>query len=219
MYRYLYSIITIMLVATSTMLANQESDLKVKITKDISTIETSDGDQKITIKRIQDPAYKLTDDFTKTSRPCPPFCIQPTSVMEGVTNIAELELLEFIDKEVKEGKGLLIDARLANWFMVESIPSAINLPFPLLQSADKKLIEDIFLLFGAKKQESGEWDFSKAKKLAIFCNGVWCKQSKHFIDALVKHHYPTSLLYYYRSGFQGWKLLGLTTVIHEGEIE
>jgi len=194
-------------------------DLSVKITKDIPFIQTQEGNTQILIKRIQDPAYKLTDDFTKTSRPCPPFCIQPTKVLEGVQNIAELELLAFIQTEVKNGTGLLIDARLSNWYSVETIPSAINLPFPLLQKADETFINETFTLFGGILDAKGKWDFSHAKKLAIFCNGLWCKQSKNFIHALVKHKYPKELLYYYRSGFQGWKLLGLTTVIHEGDIE
>jgi len=214
----LYTILLLPLLAFALPSENLK-DLSVMISKDIPYIETQEGNKKIIIKRIQDSSYKLTDDFTKTSRPCPPFCIQPTKVLEGVQNIAELELLKFIQNDVKNKIGLLIDARLANWYMVETIPSAINLPFPLLQNADEAFIKDTFKLFGAVIAPNGAWDFSHAKKLAIFCNGVWCEQSKNFVDALVKHGYPKELLYYYRSGFQGWKLLGLTTVIHEGDIE
>ncbi|SFV71478.1 hypothetical protein MNB_SV-13-1442 [hydrothermal vent metagenome] len=215
---FIYTLLCFPLLALASV-PEELKDLNVKLTKDISYVKTTDGNTNIFIKRIQDPAYKLTDDFTKTSRPCPPFCIQPTKVLKGVKNIAELELLDFIRTDVKNNTGILIDARLENWYMVETIPSAINLPFPILQKADKALIKDIFTLFGMTVKPDGTWDFSKAKKLAIFCNGVWCKQSKNFVDALVKHNYPKELLYYYRSGFQGWKLLGLTTVIHEGSIK
>jgi len=44
---------------------------------------------------------------------------------------------------------------------------------------------------------------------------VWCEQSAHFMKGILKHHYPKSKLNYYRSGFQGWKLLGLTTIVHK----
>jgi len=36
------------------------------------------GNSKVTVQRIQDTNNRLTDDYAKTSRPCPPFCIQPT---------------------------------------------------------------------------------------------------------------------------------------------
>ncbi|MDQ7085194.1 MAG: rhodanese-like domain-containing protein [Sulfurovum sp.] len=192
--------------------------ITVKINKDIPYVNAFDGTKAIQVKRIQDPAYKLTDDFTKTSRPCPPFCIQPTSVAKDVKNIAELELLEFIRHDVPKGTGLLIDARLPNWYIIETIPSALNLPFTRVKGSTKASMLEIFKLFGMTVKETGVWDFSTAKKLAIFCNGVWCEQSKHLITGLLKHGYPKELLYYYRSGFQGWKLLGLTTVIHEGKM-
>ena len=47
----------------------------VKINKNISSITTYDSGQKIEIKRVQDVNNRLNDDFTKTSRACPPFCI------------------------------------------------------------------------------------------------------------------------------------------------
>jgi rhodanese-related sulfurtransferase len=212
----IFSILSLWAMAIS---SNNLENLEVKINKDIPYIETKEGDKKVIIKRIQDPSYKLTDDFTKTSRPCPPFCIQPTKLKEGIKNIAELELLEFIRTEVKNDTGVLIDTRLVNWYTVESIPSAINLPFKTVQKANKEIMQKIFEVFGMRVLEDKTWDFSKAKKLVLFCNGVWCEQSKKFIDAFLKYDYPLDRIYYYRSGFQGWKLLGLTTVIHEGNIK
>ena len=55
----------------------------VKITPEIGTVPTYDHGVKISIERVQDPLYRLTDDFTKTSRPCPPFCIQPIAPVKG----------------------------------------------------------------------------------------------------------------------------------------
>jgi len=190
-------------------------DIPVKINSHIPYIYTYDSGKKIKIQRIQDTDNILTDDYTKTSRACPPFCIQPTKVAEGVTNIEELELLKFMQTKVADQKGVVIDARLKSWFELETIPSAINIPYTAVYKASKEKIQKIFQILGMKVKEDGTWDFSNAKELAVFCNGVWCEQSKHFINSILKYNYPKEKLYYYRSGFQGWKLLGLTTIVRK----
>jgi len=190
-------------------------DIIVKITDNMPYIYTKDSGKKIRVQRIQDTSNRLTDDYAKTSRPCPPFCIQPTEVAEGVKNIEEIELLKFMENDVVNGKGVLVDARLKSWYELETIPSAINIPFTIIQKASKLKTEKIFKLLGMRVKRDGSWDFSKAKRLAVFCNGVWCGQSSHFINAMIKHGYPKDKILYYRSGFQGWKLLGLTTVVHK----
>ena len=187
----------------------------VKITKDIPYVYTTDSGKKVKVERIQDVNNRLTDDYTKTSRPCPPFCVQPTHVYPGIQNFEELELLKFMQDEVATGKGVIIDARLKSWFELETIPSAINIPFPIMQNATKEKAQKIFTLLGMTIDPDGTWNFSKAKDLAIFCNGVWCGQSHHLIKKKKKYHYPKSKIRYYRSGFQGWKLLGLTTIVHK----
>lgn len=190
-------------------------EVVVKITKDIPSIETTDSGKKVKIERIQDINNRLTDDYTKTSRPCPPFCIQPTKIDPEIENFEELELVNFINTKVKDGTGILIDARLKSWFELETIPSAINIPFPIMQNASKEKAKLIFKLLGMTIDKDGTWNFSNVKELAIFCNGVWCGQSHHFMIGILKYHYPKNKLHYYRSGFQGWKLLGLTTVVHK----
>lgn len=190
-------------------------NIPVKINSHMPYIYTYDSGKKVKVQRIQDTNNYLTDDYTKTSRACPPFCIQPTKVDEGIKNIEELELLNFMKTKVADQKGVVVDARLKSWFELETIPSAINIPYPAIQNASKEKAKKIFQILGMKVKEDGTWDFSNAKELAIFCNGVWCEQSKHFIDGMLKHNYPKEKLYYYRSGFQGWKLLGLTTIVRK----
>jgi len=187
----------------------------VKLTDTLPYAYTIDSGKKIKIERVQDTSNRLTDDYTKTSRPCPPFCIQPTQVDPNIKNIAELEIIQFMNDKVAKNRGVIIDARLKSWFELETIPSAINIPFPVMQSASRKKAELIFKILGMKVEKDGTWNFENAKELAVFCNGVWCGQSKHFISAILKHNYPASKISYYRSGFQGWKLLGLTTIVHK----
>ena len=202
---------------TSLLLAQnaKEEHITVKITDDMPFVMTTNSGKKVKIMRIQDTDNRLTDDYTKTSRPCPPFCIQPTHVAEGIQNIGEIELLNFMTNKVSNNSGIVIDARLKSWFEIETIPSAVNIPYPIIQNASRKKAQKIFKILGMKVKTDGNWDFSKAKELAIFCNGVWCGQSKHFINAMIQHGYPKDKMFYYRSGFQGWKLLGLTTVVHK----
>jgi rhodanese-related sulfurtransferase len=204
----------LLLLALSTLLFSEETRV-VNLTATLPVVTTNHLGNKITIERIQDTEYRLTDDFTKTSRVCPPFCIQPIKPVPGVRNIAELELIDFIKNKIPSKKGLLIDARLRSWYESETIPGAINIPFKLALSDNPKVITKLFTLLGAKPKGDGTFDFSNAKELAVFCNGVWCEQSPMFIHGLTKHGYPAEKLYYYRSGFQGWKILGLTTVINK----
>lgn len=202
---------------TALLLAQSTKDeyIPVKITSDIPFVMTTDSGQTIKIQRIQDTDNRLTDDYTKTSRSCPPFCIQPTKRDKDIENIEEVELLKFTKDKVTNNRGILVDSRLKSWFELETIPSAVNIPYTVIQNASKTKAEKIFKILGMKVKSDGNWDFSNAKELAIFDNGVWCEQSKHFIEGMIKYNYPKKKLSYYRSGFQGWKLLGLTTIVHK----
>ena len=150
----------ILALLASTLLAK---DVTVKITKDIPFIMTKDSGQQIKVERIQDTNNRLTDDYTKTSRACPPFCIQPTKVDADIKNIEEVEVIAFMKNQVENNTGIIIDARLKSWYELESIPSAINIPFPLLENASKAKAEKIFKILGMKIKNDGSWDFLKPK--------------------------------------------------------
>ncbi len=203
------------LMLTAAALLHAEDGTLVKITQDIPWLTVDHLGQKVKVARIQDTANRLSDDYTKTSRPCPPFCIHPTRVADSVETIGEVELVQFLKERVNRGTGILIDARLRKWYALETIPSAINIPYPVLEDANREIAKQLFTLFGMRTDQAGKWDFSHAKALAIFCNGIWCDQSHRLIDGLLRYGYPADKIYYYRNGFQGWKLLGLTTVVQE----
>ena len=209
--------------------------LEVKITQDIESVPVHHGDDFIQIQRIQDQNHLLTGGFTKTSRKCPPFCIQPLHVAPGVTTVAELELLDFIDKKLEVGKGILIDARTPGWHKKGTIPGSINIPFTDFnpEKSPEALAKSLVKL-GVKKKTGGggsfldsikgffagdanaansPWDFSQAKEILLFCNGMWCGQSPHAIKNLLRLGYPPEKSYYYRGGMQAWQSLGLTTVV------
>jgi rhodanese-related sulfurtransferase len=66
--------------------------------------------------------------------------------------------------------------------------------------------------FGVKEGDDGELDFSEAKTLVLFCNGIWCGQSTSNIGTLMQMGYPAEKLKWYRGGMQDWVSAGLTTV-------
>ena len=111
---------------------------------------------------------------------------------------------------------MVIDSRTPDWIEKKSgtIPGAVNIPHTMLSlgSSDEFEIADILSKrFGAIDAGNGRYDFSKAKTLVMFCNGMWCGQSPSNIKQLLKMGYPAEKLKWYRGGMQNWENLGLTT--------
>jgi len=159
------------------------------------TVETLNGP--VNIGRIQDNDNQITGDWAKTSRACPPFCIQPMSPAEGVTTIGELELLAMLQSP----KAVVVDSRTPSWFEGGTIPGAINIPYT--EAADRLDALGCELDFDGYLCEN-------AVPVALFCNGAWCGQSPTDIRRMIEAGYPADRIFYYRSGMQGWRLLGLT---------
>lgn len=186
----------------------------VFIAPDLPYVEFDTGREFIVIERNQDPEARIPDFFTMKSRQCPPFCIQPMSGGEGVTTVGELEVLEFMQNEVTNGTGAIIDARLSEWYERGTIPGAINLSFTMFENPDSNpFMEPVLQLLGGVKSDDGTWDLSQARELVIFCNGQWCGQSHRAIDNLMRVGYPGEKIRYYRGGMQGWLTVGLTVEI------
>lgn len=184
----------------------------VHITKDIPYVDVDHLGIPVRVSRIQDTENRLVDDFAKTSRPCPPFCIHPLEAAPGVKTVGEVELLDFLQNQVANEDGLLIDARMPNWFESETIPGSVNIPFVIFTKPSAKR-QRVLELLGGVKDEAGNYDLSNAKELCLFCNGPWCDQSPRAIKGLIETGYPPEKLSYYRGGMQLWKIFGLTTVL------
>lgn len=208
--------------------------LDVKLTPKKDYIEVINQDDLVRVQRIQDQDHRLEGGFSKTSRKCPPFCIQPMSAGPGVTTIGQLEIFDFMSKELLDETGVIIDARTPSWYSRGTIPGSTNIPFTVfgLEADDPELI-DVMLSLGVKRrsevsglertiEEMGfmggdlkneMWDFNAAKKLILWCNGPWCGQSPRAISGLQKIGYPADKLFYYRGGMQVWQSLGLTVIV------
>ncbi len=174
------------------------------------------------ISRNQDTKATIHPAFAKTSRPCPPFCIQPTHPFAPaqVETITELDMINAA-KAVANGDKtkLLMDNRTPVWTSAAkggTIPHSVNIPFNTINSKavakDPTAVIDILVKNFNVVEADGFLDYSKAKTLYMFCNGPWCGQSPAGIRALLKLGYPDSKLKYYRGGMNAWHMFGLTTV-------
>ena len=186
----------------------------VFITQDLPFFEFDNGVEFHVIERDQNKDAVIPDAFAKTSRPCPPFCIQPMVAAPGVETLGELELLAFLEQDVQEGKGALIDARVETWYQGGTIPGSINLAFNLFENPESNpFLVPVLQLLGGQQASNGTWNFSNAKDLALFCNGPWCGQSPRAIRNLMSVGYPAEKIRYYRGGMQAWLALGLSVYV------
>lgn len=192
------------------------ADLKVKITRDLGSVDVVHDGKKVTIQRNQDNKAKVIPAFAKTSRNCPPFCINPIKLAPGVETLGELEVLDYLKRMSDGDKSILvIDSRTPDWVKKGTIPGAVNIPWTALnpaKGADPISIAEIMTgKFNVREME-GLWDYTNAKTLVFFCNGMWCGQSPNNIRNLLKFGYPAEKMKWYRGGMQNWENLGFNTV-------
>jgi rhodanese-related sulfurtransferase len=214
--------------------ANVSAENKpVGITPDMKEVSVKHNGKSVTITRNQDNKNTVNPAFAKTSRPCPPFCIQPVVLAPGVETIAEVEIIDYI-KKMSDGDNsiLVVDSRTPDWVEKGTIPGAKNLPWTSLNPKKGATTEGIVKIlteeFGAKLKGDNDVvdvddaivnnsvgeviDYSNAKTLVMFCNGMWCGQSPNNIMNLLKFGYPAEKIKWYRGGMQDWEILGLSTV-------
>ena len=206
-----------MLAAGLTISANAFAAGKpVGITPKMMDAEVVHDGKTVKISRNQDNKNTVNPSFAKTSRPCPPFCIQPSTLAPGVETIGEVEVIEYLQKMSGGDKSILVvDSRTPDWVKKGTIPGAKNIPWTKLnpaKGADPVSIMEIMESeFGVTESE-GLLNFSNAKTLVLFCNGMWCGQSPNNIKNLLKFGYPAHKIKWYRGGMQDWEILGLSTV-------
>ncbi len=122
----------------------------------------------VKVQRVQDPDYQLRGYFAKTIRKCPPFCIVDMAVDPRVKTIGEIEMFEFMENQLRDGKGLLIDARTPSWFAKETIPGSVNVPFSVLskKASEAPMIEALESFGATQRGEVGA--FTKLWRVGEF---------------------------------------------------
>ena len=191
-------------------------DVAVKITPKLAGVDVMHNGKKVTIMRDQNQKATVNPDFAKTSRKCPPFCINPIKLAPGVETIGEVEILHYLAKMSKGDKSIMvIDSRTPNWVAKGTIPGSVNIPWTKLSpkkgASPIDIAEIMTGTFNVKEQE-GLFDYREAKTLVMFCNGMCCGQSPNNIRTLLRFGYPADKIKWYRGGMQNWSNLGFTTV-------
>jgi len=204
----------------------------VGISNDLMSATVMHQGTEVDIVRVQNNSNVITQEFSKTSRPCPPFCIQPMIFAPGVETLGELEVIDYLIRKQTGENVLVVDSRTPKWVKKGTIPGAVNVPFTSLtpsQGATTEGIMDIMLnqmgvnLIGDVDEfevdeaivsgtVSEVFDYSQAKTLVLFCNGMWCGQSPASMATLLSFGYPADKIKWFRGGMQTWQILGLSTV-------
>jgi len=212
--------------------ADSHGGKPVGITPDLMSITVKHNGKDVEIKRNQDNNAVINPAFAKTSRPCPPFCIQPMEVAPNVQTIGEAEVIDYISRMNAGDSSIFIgDSRTSDWVAKGTIPGAVNVSWTSLVPAQGATTDGIIKVmsdhFGVKLAADSDsmdvdeaivdgdtrsvFDYRDAKTLVLFCNGMWCGQSPASIRALLKYGYPAEKIKYFRGGMQTWEILGLST--------
>ncbi len=234
---YIFSVCAFLFGHTSNIYAADasldEGDISVAISADLTGVTVTHKGKDFRIMRDQDTEAVINPQFAKTSRSCPPFCIQPISLAPGVETLGEIEVLDYLSKmHVGDNSILVVDSRTPDWVTKGTIPGTKNIPWsglnPKLGATTERIMKIMSDQFSVKLaanvdafavdeaivdgDTSEVFDFSNAKTLVLFCNGMWCGQSPNNIKNLLKFGYPADKLKWYRGGMQAWSILGLSTV-------
>ncbi|MDE0955762.1 MAG: rhodanese-like domain-containing protein [Pseudomonadales bacterium] len=204
----------------------------VGITANLMSVDVAHNGQPMQIMRNQDNNNMVIDAFSKTSRPCPVFCIQPMKFAPGIETLGELEIIDHIVRMQNGENILVVDSRTPDWVKRGTIPGAVNVPFTKLtpsKGATTEIIMQVMMdQFGVKLVGDADeftvdeaivagkvnevFDYADAKTLALFCNGMWCGQSPASMATLLKFGYPAEKIKWFRGGMQTWEILGFNTV-------
>ena len=223
----------VVLVSTLSITSIAQAENKpVAITKGLSAVTITHEGAAVQLMREQDNTNTITQDFALTSRPCPPFCIQPMVFAPGVETLGELEVIDYLVRMQSDENILVIDSRTPNWVAKGTIPGAVNISWISLtpaKGASTEGIMDIMLnqmgvtLIGdvdefevdeaiVNGNVADVFNYAQAKTLVLFCNGMWCGQSPASMKTLLSFGYPAEKIKWFRGGMQTWQVLGLTTV-------
>ena len=169
-----------------------------------------DTNDEIVIKRNQDRQATIERAYSRVARgkinPMYPF--KPYNV----ETIGELEVIDYL-KKISAGNTdiVIIDTRKRSWYSINGhIPLSINIPAKKFRNeySSMEYMEEIFgILIGGRLL-----DFTYAKTLVLYCNGIWCGKTPSVIKKLLSYGYPSEKLKYYRGGMQSWKSLGLPVI-------
>ena len=192
-------------VEKSTLVKNTKEDNCHKVLKEEHTIAIT---KELMSVKVLHEKKELIIERKNSELTCPPFCIEPMNIKNVVT-VGELEILDFIEKAKEKKARLLIDVRENNFYVEGTIPSAINVPFSMLDDGSRYQKEVLKLLAG-EVIKNDKWSFPNAQTLLLFGESSISSEASRSVKKLLALGYPSSKLLYYRGGISAWRALGLT---------
>ena len=91
--------------------------LDANISAVLASVDVVHHGRKVAIVGNQNQNNTVNPGFARTSRKCPPVCIQPDELAPGVKTIGELEALQFL-KKINDGDAsimVVVSARPTGW--------------------------------------------------------------------------------------------------------
>ena len=189
--------------------------LRVGITPAMESVAVRHRGEWVWVERAQNPDNRIDPEYAQTSRDCPPFCIQPMVLAEGVETLGELEFIDYLVRQGRDASVKVVDARSDAEYRSGAIPGATGVPWTDLVievGAVDFLIEERLTDFGVTLDGAAP-DFTDARTLVVYDNGPWCGQAAGKIRALLSMGYPPERIKWYRGGLQAWHSLGLTVIV------
>ena len=187
-----------------------EEDAKsVMISPELKSFSMTHNGETVMVMRNQDRSNRIVELYQPTYRgkiqPMHPFA------PHAVTTIGALEMIGFMQQLESGDEGLLIiDSLARDWARRGTLAGSINIAFTKFKDEERALeiMEEWFDVLNTGLS----LDFSNAKTLVLFCNGIWCGQSPTTIRTLLRMGYPAAKIHYFRGDMQNWQSLGLTVV-------
>lgn len=204
--------LTAVMLSGLTMMSNtaiaEEVQNRVMIAPGLYSFRVMHDDHQVEVLRNQDPSHRIHPLYETTWRGMP----QPMHPFEPyeVETIGEREFVQYMMQAQNDPSFMIVDTRTIGWHVRLTIPGARSYPYTMMDDMDDRewALDD----FGVYTNASGEYHFSEARTLAMFCNGYWCGQTPAMIRKLLELGYPEEKLKYYRGGMQAWTSLGFTVV-------
>jgi len=186
----------------------------VNISRGLAEVMVIHNGKPVIIRRNPDSQHRISGDYAMASRPCPPRCIHPFQIEGDIETIGELEMLHYLQLASNSDAVLVVDSRTEDWTLKGTIPGSTSIPWKLLKTDTSDPLTIMGLLEEEFNVDTSDtlWDFSQAKTLVLFCNGIWCNQSPQNLTTLLNLGYPHEKLKWYRGGVQSWVQLGLPLV-------
>lgn len=158
------------------------------------------------LPRFETNLSGLAVSITRSGPNCPPACVEPLYIMDGVETVAELDVIEFLDVTASNGTGLLVDTRAQTDFAKATLPGAVSVPAATV-SPENPYRGDLLAALGF----SGQGGSATTYTLLVFDQNAASPEAAQAVRDLVQAGYPADKILYYRAGIDGWTALGLST--------